>query len=252
MRLSFAILVLLFSSVNAQLSWHNDYGSMLTRYVDKQGLVDYAGLKSDRGALDRYVLALAATKPQQYDALSEAEQIAFWINAYNALTLVLIIDHYPIVSRIHEAPLNSIRQIPGAWDKIRFTVMGEQLTLNEIEHQRLRKHFSEPRIHMALVCAARSCPRLRTEPYRGADLATQLSEQSRLFLSDPANFSVDAKAGVVRLSSIFTWFPEDFGGRDGVLAFVRTYSEVSPKIEDMTIEYVDYDWTLNEQPIYQK
>jgi hypothetical protein len=245
-----------------------DYAAVLSAYVDGDGLVDYAGLKENRARLDAFARALAELDAARYEAWSENEQMAFWINAYNALTLVLIVDHYPIrASRIKSLvyPKNSIRQIGGAWDGVMFEVIGEKVTLDDIEHAILRTRYAEPRVHMALVCAAVSCPRLRGEPYTGARLDEQLDDQARHFLSTDGKFTLDRKAGTVRLSAIFDWFGGDFVARHGeggnghvandeeraVVTFVSGYLDEADRrylLEaDYAVKYFDYDWTLNEQ-----
>lgn len=245
-----------------------DYGAVLKKYVDDRGLVNYRGLKADRRALDAFSASIARLDPKTFAGWSEQDKIAFLINAYNALTLVAIIDHYPIewsYIRSVRFPRNSIRQIAGVWDEIRFPVMGRKMTLDDIEHRELRAKFNEPRIHMALVCAALGCPILRNEPYTGAKLNAQLDDQARKFLKNPKKFRVDRKEGRVYLSSIFKWFGGDFTKRYGttkkfkkfggseraVLNFVSKYlgPEEKQYLQDGTfsIEYLPYDWTLNEQ-----
>ncbi len=247
---------------------YDDYAYVLTTYVDNQGMVEYSKLKADRNKLDSFAATIAALDPRKFEKWTDNQKIAFWINAYNALTLQVIIDHYPIEASFVRAlvyPKNSIRQISGVWDRITFPVMGKEMTLNEIEHDTLRKEFNEPRIHMALVCAAMGCPSLRTEPYRGHELDEQLDDQTQRFLDNPQKFRIDPTEGRVHLSSIFKWFGKDFVktygvegkfGKHGtmeraVLNFVSQY--VDDKMAehlatgDYQIEYLDYDWSLNEQ-----
>lgn len=268
------LLVLLLGLGAATLPAHADefdsgeYAAVLSRFVDDRGMVDYRGLITERELLDSFVDALAFLSPSTYDGLSEAEKIAFLINAYNGLTLRAVIDHYPIepsgVSGL-VFPDNSIRQIQGVWDEITFSVMEESWTLDRIEHDTLRVDFDEPRIHLALVCAAMGCPPLRTEPYTGDRLDSQLDDQANIFLSNPQKFTIDREKGVVSLSSIFKWFGEDFipsyGTDDlftdhnreerAVLNFIATYVGEADRSflenESYRIDYQPYDWTLNEQ-----
>lgn len=244
---------------------YGEYGVVLGSYVDDDGMVNYKGLKSDRQILDKFIDELGGIDRGRYEKWSDRQKIAFWLNAYNALTLKAIIDHYPIKSswlksRIY--PKNSIRQIDGVWTKLKFNVMGEGVTLEHIEHGILRKEFGEPRIHMAMVCAAIGCPSLRNEPYTGEKLADQLDDQSLKFLLDPSKFRIrDERA---YLSPIFKWFGEDFvesfgqnaefkyckNPKRAVLGFVKKYavepfSYTSEVI--CAIKYLDYDWSLNEQ-----
>jgi len=240
------------------------YGGVLMGFVDDNGLVDYASLKEQRGDLDDFALYLEHVKPEAYASWAEADQIAFWVNAYNALTLRAIIDNYPIEPEKQNLsfPKNSIRQIHGVWDFNRVNVMGQSITLQFIETKYLRRDFSEPRIHMALVCAAVSCPKLRQEPYQGDRLEAQLADQTRTFLSNPRNFRIDRAGNKVYLSEIFRWYQDDFapkdaakktgGLQDGVIAFVMRYVGETERAFLMSgkyrIDYIPYDWSLNEQP----
>lgn len=247
---------------------YGDYGTALKRYVDDRGMVDYRRLKANPEELLSYVKAVATLPRGQYEAWDDEAKIAFWLNAYNGLTLKAIIDHYPIKSsflRSRIYPKNSIRQIPGVWDKIRFTVMGRKMTLEHIEHKILRVEFNEPRIHMAMVCAAIGCPPLRNEPYTGARLGEQLDDQTRDFLGSRQKFRVDRGKRTVYVSPIFKWFAKDFvqtyaparnlsgQGREGsaVLNFIAGYldeaSQSALRRGGLKIKYLDYDWSLNEQ-----
>jgi hypothetical protein len=126
---------------------YDDYAFILKTYVNDEGMVNYKGLKADRSRLDAFVQSLAKIKPHDYEQGSKEDKIAFWINAYNGLTLIAIIDNYPIRSSFVTSlayPKNSIRQISGVWTELTFNVMGKPMTLDEIEHERLRKDFNEP------------------------------------------------------------------------------------------------------------
>ncbi len=246
---------------------YDDYGPVLKSYVDDNGMVNYKELKSHREQLDAFAKRLETLEPTVYSGWDEQKKIAFWLNAYNGFTLKAIIDHYPIKSSFFKArlyPKNSIRQISGVWDKLKFPVMGRKRTLDEIEHEILRKEFNEPRIHMALVCAAMGCPPLRNEPYTGELLDEQLNDQASRFLKNPLRFRVDRKKKRVYLSPIFKWFGEDFirtYGTDhkfrnydkderAVLNFVSGYlsEEIQNYLTDqeLSVKHLDYDWSLNE------
>ena len=273
-----AVLVLtaaqVFSSRPVAPFSHDAFARVLEQYVNGEGRVDYEGLNNDRVTLETYTSALNSLDRKVYEGWSEEAKLAFWMNAYNALTLELIIDRYPIESSFFRSvvfPKNSIRQIPGAWNKIKFPVMGDELTLDDIEHEVIRKQFDEPRIHMALVCAAISCPTLRNEPYLAERLAEQLDDQSRRFVMDAAKFKIDREKGVVRLSSIFKWYGSDFVGKYGykengpsfmarygyekgaVLNFAAGYLGAENQNfltdESYKVKYLDYDWTLNDQAV---
>ena len=253
---------------NSEFSY-DSYAAVLGKHVDADGMVSYAALKESPAELHGFVRVLAAVDPKTYEQWDEQAKIAFWTNAYNALTLKVIIDHYPIEPGLISGlahPDNSIRQIPGAWSKIQFLVMGQRMTLNQIEHDTLRAKFNEPRIHVALVCAAMGCPPLRNEPFVGEKLDAQLNDHARGFLSDPAKFRIDRDAGKVYLSSIFKWFGKDFvkkhtldggfasGGSDAnkaVLHFISGYLPIEDaeylKTGTYSVDHLDYDWSLNER-----
>ncbi len=245
---------------------HSLYDKVLHKYVD-QGRVDYESLKKERRDLDLYITSLGDFDKKDYDALNHSEKIAFWINAYNAITLKVIIDHYPITrSGIAGLafPPSSIRQIPGAWTKIAHRVVGENVTLNKIEHEILRKEFKEPRIHMALVCAAKGCPPLRNEAYTGSRLDAQLDDQAKTFLANSEKFRIDRASGLVNLSPIFDWFGGDFKARyeaggpsflkdkeKAVIGFILSYVSAENKTffskDGYKIKHLGYDWSLNEK-----
>lgn len=245
-----------------------DYMAVLQGFVDEDGMVDYKGLKANRGRLDAFVRSIGSVRRDEYEEWSDREQIAFWINAYNGLTLQAIIDNYPIEPSFFASlrfPDNSIRQIPGVWDDIEFRVMGGKMTLEDIEHGTLRKYFNEPRIHMALVCAAMGCPPLLNEPYEADKLDEQFSSRARRFLGNAEKFRIDRRKGEVYLSPIFDWFGKDFlrtYGTDtqfkghgkaerAVLNYVSQYLEDRDRrhleTADYDVKYLDYDWSLNEQ-----
>jgi len=175
------------------------------------------------------------------------------------------VDGRFVLSVTDEFPPSSIRQIYGAWTKFAWTVMGREMTLDEMEHDVMRAEFDEPRIHMALVCAAVSCPPLRREPYRGERLDRQLEEQSRVFVTAPGNTVIDRTQRVLRVSAIFDWFGGDFvsaydagtpdafdDARDrAVAAFVSRYLPEDDRAwlatGEYRILYLAYDWTLNER-----
>ncbi len=180
--------------------------------------------------------------------------------------LKLIVDNYPIKPSEGKTryPANSIRQIPGAWEHQKFKALGRDVTLDEIEHKILRADFKEPRIHMALVCGAMSCPKLRREPYTGEELHAQLEEQALAFLFDLRKFHIDREAAEVWASPIFDWFMDDFlpdasknyprhvAAQKSLAAFASKYvsAEDAKYLQEgkYVVKYFEYDWTLNEQP----
>jgi hypothetical protein len=247
---------------------YSDYDSVLKAFVNEKAMVNYGSLKAQPQQLDAFAVSMGKLSSEVYENWNESDKIAFWLNAYNALTLKAIIDNYPIKSsflRSRIYPKNSIRQIPGVWKKITFRVMGKDLTLNHIEHEILRKKFDEPRIHMAMVCAAMGCPPLRGEPYEGSKLDEQLDDQTRRFLNDPGKFKIDRNRNMLHLSPILDWFAGDFVKKYGteksigkhnkkesaVLNFVASYLSETKKdyvlAGSFKIKHLKYDWSLNEQ-----
>ena len=225
---------------------HAVFGKVLRTFVE-DGRVDYTGLKKNPADLKVYLGQLASITETEFRKWSEPEQIAFLSNLYNAATLQLIVDHYPV---------KSIRDIggrwKGPWKQEVVSLFGEKVTLDHVEHDLLRKDYKEPRVHFALVCAARSCPPLRGAPYTPGRLDEQLEDQGRIFLNTPSKNRLDLEHRTAYLSKIFDWFHGDFEGHSGsVLAFVRPYfsEETSKKLEDGTfrVEYLDYDWALNDR-----
>jgi hypothetical protein len=255
------------AAVNTKAVSFAPYASVLQAHVNDKGMVNYRSMLANKAPLDAFAASLGALEPQAYESLKDAEKIALLINAYNALTLEAILANYPIKPSLTGAalyPKNSIRQIPGVWDKLEFQVLGKATTLDMIEHQMLRKQFAEPRIHLALVCASIGCPPLRNEPYIAERLNEQLDDQTRKFLSAPAKFRIDRQARVVYLSPLFKWYGGDFvknygtdkfaGHSEIERAVLHYFSTVLPKAdseflhnEKYGIKYMDYDWALNEQ-----
>ena len=215
---------------------HAAYDAILKTHVTN-GMVDYKALKAAQKALDRYLAALAAVSEPRFKSWTEPQKIAFLANLYNAATLRLILDHYP---------LKSIKDIgtilKGPWDQPVVRLCGKTIALNNLEHDILRKDYNEPRLHMALVCAAKGCPPLRNEAYAAGRLNEQLDDQARTYLSSPAGLRVERAKGEAHVSSIFKWYGKDF---QSVPAFVAKYSGQS--MDGLKIRYLDYDWSLNER-----
>lgn len=224
---------------------HAAWSELLSRRV-VDGRVDYAGLvRDDQPALDSYLATLSGTCAEDYARWPRDEKIAFWLNAYNANTLRLIANHYPLRS------IREIGWLPGAAFRKTFIPMqglrGEDISLDDIEHRVLRAGFGEARIHFALVCAAHSCPPLRAEAYRGANLDRQLDDQGRQFLGNRDKNRVDVETRTLYLSKIFDWFRPDFETQGSLVAFVAPYLGVpATDIAGFEIEFLDYDWSLNE------
>ena len=226
---------------------YDDYRTALMAFVDEHGLVDYAGLKEQRGYLDDFVIWLEQLDPKTYEAWTERDKLALWINAYNALTLRAVIDHYPIDPPMPNGnyPKNSIRQIQGVWDFNKVNVMGQSVTLGYIATKILRRDFKDARVHMALVPASVAGPVLRNEPYEGAKLDAQLDDQARKFLADPRHFRIDRSRKEVRLSEIFRWYPDDLPVQKFAAPYVNDADRAF--LKDARVTYLPFDWTLNEQ-----
>jgi len=221
---------------------HSTFDALLREHVDSDGWVDYAALQGDAPKLDRY---LQSVEHVDFDKLGRNEKLALLINAYNAFTLRLILDHFPI---------QSIKDIPDAerWDAKRWNVGGNTWSLSQIEHEQIRPKFVEPRVHFALVCAAVGCPKLRNEAYRADRIEEQLDDQSRYVHTHDRWFEFDAQKGLVRLTKLYDWYGEDFKQVAGsVLDFAARYSpELKKMIDGGTkprIEWLGYDWKLNDK-----
>ncbi len=227
---------------------HSAWSSLLRRYVH-DGLVDYEGWKRQGvGELNNYLATLSSVCTADERAANRDERLAFWINAYNAFTIKLILEHYPVRS------IRSIGLLPLAAFKEKFIPMPGLrkggLSLDEIENDILRKELGEPRIHFAVVCASKSCPKLRSQAYRAGGLDLQLDQAARDFIQDSSKNRYDAAKRTFYASSIFKWFRADFERAKGSLAaFIGQYSQpdvaAALKQGDVRIEFLDYDWSLN-------
>jgi hypothetical protein len=215
------------------------YAGLLARHV-RHGVVDYRGLKQEEPQLDRYLDVLSKVAP---GSLTAAARFAFYVNAYNAWTLKLILEHYPGITSIKDA--GSLWRSP--WKKKIARIDGRLLTLDEIEHGILRTQFKEPRVHFAVNCASKGCPPLYGVPFNGRDLDRQLDFVTRSFINDPSRYRLEDD--VLYVSRIFKWFPEDFN--HDPIGFFRTYAEGGLKVElqkraqHLRVKYLDYDWSLN-------
>ena len=170
--------------------------------------------------------------------------LAFWINAYNAFTVKLILNNYP---------LKSIKDIKKPWKQKIWIASGKRLSLDDIEHEILRKKFKEPRIHFAIVCASKGCPPLYGKAYQSKTIMGTLNEISRSFFTSPRNFSIEQSGDVVTvyLNRIFKWFGDDFGRNnqeriDFIRPYLSTnYSDMITGAGKINVKYLDYDWSLN-------
>jgi hypothetical protein len=224
--------------------------------------VEYARLKADRASLDGAVAALDSEPARGESSWTRDRRMAFWINAYNALTLQAIVNHYPIRGGwFSRGPSPSIRQIPGVWTTLKWPVAGKTVTLDDIEHKILRPQFAEPRIHFAITCASVGCPPLAATPYRAETLSESLDGAARTYLASPHGIVVDNRT--LRVTSIFDWYGDDFVAQyaprlpgDGppktrailavVAAFGPPQAAALARSPDVTLRFLDYDWRLND------
>jgi inosine-uridine nucleoside N-ribohydrolase len=222
---------------------HSLFAQVLQKYVSPSGMVNYKLLKSEPELLDQYITLLLRT---DIDALGEKDKLALLINAYNAFTLKLIIDHYPV---------RSIKDIPAEkrWKDVRWRLGRHTYSLDQIEHELIRPVFNEPRIHFALVCAAVDCPPLRNEPFEAAKLDMQLDDQTRRVHKNGSRwFKFDNKTGVLKLTSLYKWYGKDFVA-DGIniLPWAAKYNtQLSDRLKQtkaVHVEFLNYNWDLNEQ-----
>jgi hypothetical protein len=250
----------------AQSFDHAVWSRIVGDHVVETG-VRYDALRQDRALLDEYVGALAAVDSAAFAAWPRDAQVAYLINAYNALVVLQVVDAYPLRRDLLNPrgwfkPGNSVWQVPGFFNDIRHRVAGRDMTLDDIEHVWLRDRLAEPRIHFALVCAAESCPPFRTEAYVAERLDAQLDDQADRFFNDGIRNVFDRSAEKVRLSSILDWFGSDFvrfappsgflgeTAQRGALAFASEFLPPDTaewlRTGDYTVDYIAYDWTLND------
>ena len=231
---------------------HSSWSALLESYViasdDGINRVRYADFKRDgQAALKTYVKTLEAVDVAK---LSRPEQIAFWANLYNAKTIDIVLDAYPVKS-IKDISLGGglLASVTGGpWKAKVLNVSGESLSLDDIEHGILRPIYKDARVHYAVNCASIGCPNLMREAFTGAKLDTQLDAGARAYVNTPRGISV--AGGAISASSIYKWFVADFGGNDaGVLAHVRKYADpaLKQKLAPITaISGYDYNWSLND------
>lgn len=219
-------------SINAQTE---NYDALLKKHVDEKGNVAYKNLKSDESKLTAYISYLEKTTPTK--DWSDNKTKAFWINAYNAYTLKIILDKYP---------LKSIMEIKekgkDAWDISFANVGGKNYTLNHIEHEILRKEFNDPRIHVGVNCASGSCPQLGNFAFTEANIDTELERLMKLFVNDSSRNKITETK--IQVSKIFDWFKGDFTKNGSLINYLNNYSTTKIN-KKATIRFLEYDWRLN-------
>jgi len=223
MKISTLLLLFLFClRVEAQKNIHHRWNTQLQKYVSETGAVDYNSWQEDQEDLNAYLQTLAQFPPDE--ATSKNHKLAYWINAYNALTVQLILENYP---------LKSIKEIKSPWDTPCFSTGGKEYSLRKI---------GEPRIHFAINCASASCPNLLNRAFQEKQLESQLVEVTESFLKDLTKNKINSDQ--LELSKIFLWFGKDFGSKAERLSFIEAYSGV--RLDRPKIDYLSYDWSLNE------
>jgi len=235
----FGLFAVLTAGENADL--HKTWDTLLQKYV-KNGQVNYKGFARDVKLLDGYLEKLDKTDVSSF---SREEKLAFWINAYNAFTVKLILEHYPV---------KSIRKISRPWSRRIWKAAGDTLSLDDIEHKILRKELKEPRIHFAIVCASIGCPNLQSFAFGGARVNEQLGRAAAEFFSSRKHFYFETGGDKVTIfiSKIFSWFGEDFGDKkeqrvDFILRFLgKADAEKIKKASSVRMKYLRYNWDLNE------
>lgn len=215
--------------INAQLD-HTPWDAILRAHVSDAGVVDYAGLMDKKVEIKDYLEHLAGSEPTE-GLRNQNQAKAYWINLYNAATIDLILSHYP---------LKSIMDLDNGktWDVKRVMVGSRKLSLNEIEHEILRKEYPDARIHFAVNCAAKSCPKVWNRAWTAENVDKQLDEMTRAFVRSSAN---DISSNAVKLSKIFEWYAGDFGD---IITFLNRYSDTDIN-KGAKISYNEYDWSLN-------
>ena len=211
---------------------HQAWDDLLQKHVSEKGKVDYRGWQKDMNQLNAYLEMLAQHTPNK--SWGRNEKVAYWINAYNAFTVKLILDNYP---------LRSIRDLDNGavWDREWIKLGGQTYSLNQIEHEILRKRYPDPRIHFAVNCAATSCPPLLSRAYTAEKLEMQLEQQTKAFITNETYNKLGRKEVIV--SKIFDWYREDFGS---LISFLNQYTDV-PINANASVQYREYDWALNKQ-----
>jgi hypothetical protein len=240
------ILLWMIPGVSASTFDHSTFDQVLEKYVDDKGLVDYNSIAQDK-RFTEYMQSLQRAKVEEF---SRDGQLAFWINAYNAITIDKVIK---------EKPKKSVREtfIPGVWTGTKFftsrehIVSGKRLSQDDIEHEILRKQFQDPRIHFTIICASMGCPPLPRIAYTEKNVQTRLEEETRKYLNSSRGTRIDRAENTLHVSKLFDWFASDFINTSGsILAFMQPYLREEVRIfleRDPMISYLEYNWALNAQ-----
>ena len=236
---------------------HSLWSDVLQRHVKKDeslgdihhvNVVDYDGVAADRD-FQTYLDALAAANPEE---LHPVQQLAFWMNSYNALCINLIVSHEKKTGEALQSINNLSKPNQPVWDMVAGQVSGQAISLNEIEHEKLRKQWAEPAVHGCIVCASASCPNLRPQAFGAENLRQQMDEAVKDWLSNPTKGLLLSGNHRLELSRIFLWFEKDFGGFKGVREWIPQYldDEVAGTVRKgrISTRYFAYDWSINRAP----
>jgi len=209
---------------------HGLWNKLLNTHVSKEGNVNYEGFKTSKSELKAYLTSLDKNTP--LNSWSQEDKLAYWMNAYNAMTIDLILRNFP---------LNSIKDIDKPWDQRLWKLGGKWYNLNEIEHQILRK-MGDARIHFGINCASFSCPPLLNEAFTSNSVDTQLAKLAKQFVNDTKRNTITSSK--IEISKIFNWFSKDFKKEGSLIDFLNKYSE-TPINNNARKSYKDYNWSLN-------
>ena len=211
---------------------HSKWGQLLQKHVTAKGNVNYEGFVKDKATLEAYLNSLSKTKPN--DTWSRNDAMAYWINAYNAFTVKLILNNYPV---------KSIMNINGgkAWDLKFIEIKGEKYSLNNIEHDILRKKYTDPRIHFAVNCASVSCPKLLNTAFFAESLESQLEKAAKEFINNDSKNSISSNKAQV--SKLFDWYKDDFTTNGLLVDYLNKYS--TTKLTTTKVGFKEYNWNIN-------
>jgi len=228
----------------------DEYDALLKKYVDAQGRVDYNALKAnDAQTVEKLYAIVAATGPDKTPNLYKGKNaaLAYYLSAYNVLVWKNVIDNIPKLRRVDQG-LYSFFRNPE------FQVNGAEVDLDDLEKKIIRPRFKDGRIHFALNCASGGCPKLPREAFTPDKVQAQLDSESKVFCNEKRNVDFDPTTKALKLSMIFKWYKEDFGGSDmSTITFINKYRPDTAQLPpDAKISYIDYDWRMNDKSLPER
>lgn len=235
MKITKLVLAFLFSTFSV-FSQVEEFDALLQEHISETGVVDYKTMLKNKASLQNYITYLVETNPDT--SWSDDKTKAFWINAYNAYTIHLILENYPVSSI-----LKINKKGKDAWSQKFAVVGGKAYTLNEIEHEVLRKSYKDPRIHVGVNCASFSCPPILNKAFTEENVEVELERLMKRFINDPQRNIMNEKK--VILSKIFEWYKGDFTKQGNLISYISKYSNV-PLSKKTKVRYMEYNWNLNE------